>query len=397
MLGFLLTLLLTSEIFAQPQQFNIGFITKQEPYVEPLSLLDVKYLNIVDPRITDLTVSGALQALKENETTGSFTNQSFTMAQAIVAEDGNLVDEFSKLVGGGAALVLADLHRDDLLELADSDAGKNVVLFNLRAHDNDLRSTECRVNVFHVAPSRSMLTDGLAQYLVWKRWNKWFLVVGKHAGDKAYADALKLSAKKFGAKIVDEKEWMFDAGARRTDSGHVTAQQEVPAATQGDEHDVLIVADEADEFGEYLPYRTFAPRPVAGTQGLTPTIWHRAHEQWGGTQLQRRFFRKTKRDMTPRDYAAWMAMRAIGEAATQAKDTDVKVLKEFMLGDRFKLAAFKGVALTFRNWNGQLRQPVLVAAPRMLVSVSPQKEFLHQFSPLDTLGLDRPESKCDKF
>ena len=31
-------------------------------------------------------------------------------------------------------------------------------------------------SVFHTAPSRSMKADALAQYLVWKRWQRWFLI-----------------------------------------------------------------------------------------------------------------------------------------------------------------------------------------------------------------------------
>jgi ABC transporter substrate binding protein (PQQ-dependent alcohol dehydrogenase system) len=58
------------------------------------------------------------------------------------------------------------------------------------------------------------------------------------------------------------------------------------------------------------------------------------------------------------------------------------------------LAAFKGVKLSFRPWDGQLRQPILLADADSLVSVSPQPGFLHQFSELDTLGIDRPETKC---
>ena len=42
-------------------------------------------------------------------------------------------------------------------------------------------------------------------------------------------------------------------------------------------------------FAEYLPYHTWDPRPVAGTAGLVPVTWSRVHEQWGGTQMQRRF------------------------------------------------------------------------------------------------------------
>jgi ABC transporter substrate binding protein (PQQ-dependent alcohol dehydrogenase system) len=65
-----------------------------------------------------------------------------------------------------------------------------------------------------------------------------------------------------------------------------------------------------------------------------------------------------------------------------------------MLTDEFSLGAFKGQGLSFRRWNQQLRQPILLVTPRMLVSVSPQDQFLHQRTPLDTLGFDEPESRC---
>jgi hypothetical protein len=41
-----------------------------------------------------------------------------------------------------------------------------------------------------------------------------------------------------------------------------------------------------------------------------------------------------------------------------------------------------------------LRQPILLSDGRVIVSVSPQEGFLHQHSELDTLGYDRPETKC---
>ena len=65
-----------------------------------------------------------------------------------------------------------------------------------------------------------------------------------------------------------------------------------------------------------------------------------------------------------------------------------------MLSDKFDLAAFKGQKLTFRDWDGQLRQPILLTADKVVVSVSPQAGFLHQMSQLDTLGIDRPETTC---
>ena len=157
---------------------------------------------------------------------------------------------------------------------------------------------------------------------------------------------------------------------------------------------MLVVADESEVFGEYLPYRTWEPRPVAGTQGLVPTAWSRVHEQWGGTQVQRRFEDFSGRWMTERDYNAWLAVRIIGEAVTRTGSAEAQALHDHMLGDDFAIAAFKGEGLSFRHWNQQLRQPILLVTPRVLVSVSPQEQFLHARTPLDTLGYDEPESAC---
>lgn len=171
-------------------------------------------------------------------------------------------------------------------------------------------------------------------------------------------------------------------------------QKQIPVLTQGVDYDVLIVADEGESFGDYLMYRTWETRPVAGTHGLVPAAWNRVHEQWGGTQIQRRFERIAGRWMTPRDYAAWVAVRSIGEAATRTRSTAVADIAAFVRGPDFALGAFKGKGISYRDWNGQLRQPILLAGPRTLVSVSPQVGFLHQFTELDTLGYDRPENAC---
>jgi len=159
-------------------------------------------------------------------------------------------------------------------------------------------------------------------------------------------------------------------------------------------YDVLVAADESEVFASYLPYRTWDPRPVAGSAGLVPTSWDASHDQWGAVQLQDRFTKKFARRMTARDMQAWTAVRMIGEGAARTRSTDPSTLLNFMRGPDFALAAFKGRPLTLRDWNQQLRQPILLADGRMVVSVSPQEGFLHQVSELDTLGIDRPESKC---
>ncbi len=157
---------------------------------------------------------------------------------------------------------------------------------------------------------------------------------------------------------------------------------------------MLVAADESEVFASYLPYRTRDPRPVAGSAGLIPKSWDAAHDQWGANQLQNRFMGMFSRRMTALDGQAWTAGRMIGEAASRVASADPKAMFAYLKGPDFALAAFKGQKLTLRDWNLQLRQPILLADGRTIASVSPQEGFLHQFSELDTLGFDRPETKC---
>lgn len=370
-----------------PLQIDVTYITLQEPMVQPLSL--------VEPVLEDEGLMGARQALAENQTTGQFLQQEYRLIERIVPEDGDPAAEFEAALAAGERLFISDLRVEQLLQLAPLADEAGALLFNARAPEDHLRTETCHESVLHVAPSRAMKADALAQYLVWKQWPDWFLMHGTRPEDVAFAEAIRRAAVRYGAKIVEEREYEFVEFARRTDTGHVQVQRQMPVLTQDvPAYDVLVVADESDIFGEYLPYQTWDPRPVAGTQGLVPTAWSRVHEQWGGTQVQRRFEKFSGRWMTERDYNAWLAVRIIGEAVTRTESADAQALHDYILDDDFTIAAFKGEGLSFRSWNQQLRQPILLVNPRVLVSVSPQEQFLHQRTPLDTLGYDEPESDC---
>ena len=345
------------------------------------------------PRTT--AIAGAQLAINDNNTTGKFLNQHFSLEDVRLGENDDAAAAAVALAQRGVSLVIADLPADALLKAADAGRTRALVFFNVGAIDDRLREEDCRANVVHTAPTRSMLADALAQYLVWKQWRRWVLVVGSHPDDKLFADALRRAAKRFGARIVQEKIFEDTGGARRTDSGVVQVQRQLPVFTQGmPAYDVLVAADESEVFASYLPYRTWDARPVAGSAGLVPTSWDASHDQWGAVQMQDRFMKLFSRRMTARDMQAWSAVRMIGEAASRTRSTDPKVMLDFLKSPDFALAAFKGQRLTLRDWNLQLRQPILLTDGRMIVSVSPQEGFQHQFSELDTLGFDRPESKC---
>ena len=359
---------------------DIVFVSKEREVPPVLSNLD--------PVLEDEGFYGVKLALEDNLTTGRFLGHDYKVQFHRILLEEDLVSEFEKLLKKGKKYFVVDLNESELLSLMKLSGIDDVLIFNTRAKNDSLRNENCMKNFFHITPSYSILSDALTQYLVKKKWKKWFLVTGPKENDRLFAQALKSSAKKFNIKIKEEKTWDFTSDLRRT------AGKEVPIFTKGSNYDVLVVADEAGEFGEYLAYRTWDPRPIAGTQGLKPNSWHRTHEQWGATQMQNRFRRESGRWMTEVDYHAWTAVRALGETITRTQSNDVKKVQEYLLGDKFGLGAYKGVKVSFRSWNGQLRQPVLLAAPRSMVSVSPQEGYIHPVSELDTLGKDQPESSC---
>jgi ABC transporter substrate binding protein (PQQ-dependent alcohol dehydrogenase system) len=382
----LTALVLTSPAAAQENTIAIGFLTQTRDPVQPVSPLDRD--------IRDEGLAGARLGIADNATTGHFTGQQFILVERALAKDIKPDDAIRDLAKQGVGFVVADLDAPLLTAAASVPEARGMLLLNARAPDDALRNESCRANLLHTIPSRAMLADALAQYLMMKRWRRWFLVTGSAPGDKLQAQAFRRAAKRFGAEIVDEKEWTFKSGHARTDTGHVTLQSEIPVLTQGTDHDVLVVSDGANEFGEYLPYRTARPRPVAGTNGLVTTGWSAVSEQWGATQLQSRFETLAGRRMTAVDYAAWAAIRAIGEAAIRSRSNDPVVIAAYLRGPDFILSGFKGQGQSFREWDGQMRQPILIAGPRLLVSVSPQAGYLHRGSELDTLGFDREESRC---
>jgi ABC transporter substrate binding protein (PQQ-dependent alcohol dehydrogenase system) len=346
--------------------------------------------------IKDEGRAGALLGAADNDTTGQFIGQSFELAPHLLDAAGEPADAIRTLAQRGVTIVVAALSAGDLLKAADAAREAGITLLNVKAPDDALRNEQCRANLLHTFPSHAMLTDALAQYLAWKKWLRWFVVTGPAPGDRLYAVDVRASGKKFGGQIVAEKDWTFQTANARADTGHVTLQTEVPSFTRAAEHDVLIVADEGREFGDYLLGRTALPRPVFGSAGIVVTGWSPINTEWGALQLQNRFNERFGRDMTAVDYAAWIAVRSIGEAAARTRSLEPETLLQYLRGPDLVVSGFKGRGQSFRAWDGQMRQPILLAGPNLLVSASPQQGYLHRVSELDTLGTDREQSKCRK-
>ena len=349
----------------------------------------------INPEIINNGILGSRMGIKDNNTTGKFTNQNFELIEQNIMPNESAKEIFEKFRKDKYKFFILNVSKDDFNKILSSDLLEDALLINTSLKDNDLRNEKCNKQILHTAPSYRMLSDALTQFLKKKNWVKLLLISGVNERDKQFADSIKVSSKRFGLKIINEKIWDFNHDFRRS------ADLEVVKFTQGEKYEVLVLADEGNtfgdsgnSFGDYIPYRTWKPTIVVGGEVLKPTSWHFAHEQWGGNQMQSRFLKDSKRLMTNIDFNSWVGVRAIGEAITRTKSLDSKIVLDKIMDEKFNLAAYKGKPVSFRKWNGQLRQPILLVTPRALVSVSPQIGFVHPRTELDTLGVDQPDTKC---
>lgn len=367
-----------------------------EPLAVPIAYLEQQVehppvLTNLDPIPEDLGRMGAALGLADNATTGGFMGHEYSLTETVVPVGDDWLDAAREVLARHR-IVVVNAPADAILALADLPEAQGALIFNASAEDEALREAECRVNLLHTMPSHAMRADALMQFLVSRRWTDLVMITGQRDPDRAFAQALRDAATKFGARIRAEKEWDMSSDMRRN------IGQEFPLFTQDfPSHHVMLAADETNDFAPYLEFHAWEPRPVAGSAGARPDAWSDRVEAYGAAQLQLRFRRLADRPMGAVDYAAWAAVRSVGEAVTRTGQADPATLRDYILGDEFELAAFKGAAITYRDWNGQMRQPIPIATRTALVAMAPMPGFLHQVSTLDTMGRDRPETLCKAF
>ena len=134
--------------------------------------------------------------------------------------------------------------------------------------------------------------------------------------------------------------------------------------------------------------------PVVGTEGLQAASWHWAWERHGAPQLNQRFERHAKRRMQSPDWAAWAAVKSIVESVLRTKSTEFEIVGAYLRSDRLNLDAYKGNPVSYRSWDNQLRQPVLLHTYNAVTDRAPIRGFLHPTENMDSLGYDQGETLC---
>jgi len=152
--------------------------------------------------------AGAELANEDNKTTGGFLGMDFIVDYvASPAEEAQA--KMQELVDGGNNLIILMANDADTSVLAKI-AGESSLVINASARGGALRQEQCAANLLHTAPTQAIFADAVAQFALWKKWPRWLLIHGSNPLDHELADAYRRAAKKFGAKIVEERE--FDRG-----------------------------------------------------------------------------------------------------------------------------------------------------------------------------------------
>jgi ABC transporter substrate binding protein (PQQ-dependent alcohol dehydrogenase system) len=301
-----------------------------------------------------------------------------------------LLDEARRMVEEGTNYLIVDLPAEQVDALATGLDKTGATLLNTTAPDDWLRR-RCHGNLLHTAASDRMIVDALVQHLVRQKWQNVLVLTGKTARDEARAAAFVEAAARFRLNILDTRP--FDLSTNPA----LREENNVMLLTGGlRNYDVIFISDEDGEFARYVPYQTALPRPVIGATGLAALEWHWALERYGAPQVNSRFASVADgRRMGWQDWSVWTATRAVLTAHAKSRDPAPQAVSEFLRSDRLRLDGSKGVPMTFRGWNGQLRMPILLSTYNAIIDIAPIDGYLHQTNTLDTLGQDEAEFRCD--
>ena len=333
-------------------------------------------------------VDGARVAIRSARVPGRALGLTFELEEVLLDASDSVAEAVDRAGDRGALAILFDLPADRMKALLERERPPGTLWFNIRHRAGGWRTGRCPPDLLHTLPSNGMLSDALAQHLRGRGWDRVLMLRGKSPADDEEAAAVRGSLAKFGLKLADERVFELSNDPRQRDLNNISL------LTGGSRHDVVWLVDNAGEFGRYVPYATYAARPVVGSEGLTPYAWHWTFERYGAPQLNQRFRRQAGRDMSSQDWAAWAAVRAVIEGVQRVGTADGVAVAGFVRSDALSLDLYKGAPGSFRPWNGQLRQPILLATHNAVIALAPLEGFAHQTDTLDTLGIDRPESDC---
>jgi ABC-type branched-subunit amino acid transport system substrate-binding protein len=283
-------------------------------------------------------------------------------------------DKVTVLVGG--------FTLEEAQALAEVAETSGVIFLNIAAPSDVLRHA-CRANTFHVEASAAMYLDAIFGWFVRAGYRRWYLVNDDGAESEGLYERALLSLK--------ERHWAAEIaghGVVRQDNTRDVAPVIADIGLAAPDV-VLLLTDwrtQLDFLSHYEMSGFTAPvtgypdpmsqtrefyyaarqaAPVAGS-GHRAALWESTLDAYGARELNARFDARWGRPMDPPAWAAYQAVKIAFEASIASGGSNTSDLAAYIGGDRGLFDVSKGIGVTFRPWDHQMRQSLY------LVKINPE-------------------------
>ena len=370
---------------APQPRVTIGYVDiAGDPRHEPIKAYE---RIVLKPR--ESPFAGAQVGMDEAQALSRVLKIDFALERITVKSAQEVTPAVTQAAERGIHFFIVDAPAEAFRPLATAVRGREVLLFNATAPDDWLRRDLCAREIVHTLPSLAMTSDALMQHLVSRKWRDILVLQGPLPADAATTKAFENSVKKFGARIIANRPFKAGTDPREREQNNPLL---LTAGTR--DYDVIFIADDAFEFARQVPYQTVRPRPLVGAIDLEPVGWHWTWEHNGAPQINTRFNRASGgRRMESADWAAWIAVKMVVQATLRTRSAEFDKQRAFILSDT-GFDGYKGLAVSVRRWDQQVRQAVFLATPSAVIASAPIEGFLHRTNTLDSLGDDEPETPC---
>ena len=299
--------------------------------------------------------------------------------EAAGAEDADAAAQ--KLIEEGAMALAGGYGPGVAAAIAAQAQEAGVPFLNIGSPSPLLRNEQCSAWMFHIEPSGGMYLDALAGWYVGSGFRNWHLITGEGAADDILVERLEraLRDRHFGARVsgrstVDGSEESYVTALEEGSEADVIVlfprgdvQLEILAVAEAADVDVELTAFPWPETQTREYYRE-ALEAAPGRATHRTSAWEPTLDAYGARELNARFEGKFNVPMDAPAWAAYQAVKLVFEAVSFGGVRDEAALRDHFADEDAVFDVWKGIGVTFRPWNNQMRQTLF------LVELVPEAE-----------------------
>ena len=279
------------------------------------------------------------------------------------------VEKVFALVGG--------FGEDQALALSNVAEEYQILFFNIGSASDALRDALCRRNTFHIEASATMYLHALTAWFTHAGFNRWFFIhEGTAEGEALYGQVLEAletrheepKPRQVGSAVVTEASSYTEAlKAIRDTSPNVVflllnplAQLDFLAQYEnlGLDAEVIGFPDPVTQTRTFFAAaRAAAPRVGSGYRA---TLWEATLDAHGARELNERFFSRWGMPMDPPAWAAYTAVKILGNAVAATGFSESQSLAAHLVAAGTEFEVHKGANVSFRDQDHQLLQPLYI-------------------------------------